>query len=294
MYNTSTTNPIFTRHAGDQRSAVLSLTSHRTTSWWRWDLWRQMNFSLRDDKVVNRIENRSNGVEKLHLSSVSLLESDTVCVCESCVSCVCLRKWWDEMLVKGNRLAHGCFPPTTSHYFHLRQTNALSTLASFRNLIMKCHKHTNKQTNKQTQGHVNQSTATTTPQPRNSAHITQTHRRMFRLILESTLFYLSSFLSVSCGEGTASWTLSLAHPALCRSFSGAEPSLWCNKDVLSLTGKWRHAKIFFYSWICGAEYNRTHLTWNRWHRTARAISQRKLEKKKQCYCNGELLWWGVF
>ena len=147
MYNTSTTNPIFTRHAGDQRSAVLSLTSHRTTSWWRWDLWRQMNFSLRDDKVVNRIENRSNGVEKLHLSSVSLLESDTVCVCESCV---CLRKWRDEMLVKGNRLAHGCFPPTTSHYFHLRQTNALSTLASFRNLIMKCHKHTNKQTNKQT------------------------------------------------------------------------------------------------------------------------------------------------
>ncbi len=60
--------------------AVPSLTSHRMTSWWRWDLWRQMNFSLRDDKVVNRIENRSNGVEKLHLSSVSSLKSDGECV----------------------------------------------------------------------------------------------------------------------------------------------------------------------------------------------------------------------
>lgn len=39
-----------------------------------------MNFSLRDDKVVNRIENRSNGVEKMHLSSVSLLKSDIECV----------------------------------------------------------------------------------------------------------------------------------------------------------------------------------------------------------------------
>lgn len=44
--------------------AVLSLTSHCMTSWWRWDLWRQMNFSLRDDKVVNRIENEANGLEK--------------------------------------------------------------------------------------------------------------------------------------------------------------------------------------------------------------------------------------
>lgn len=39
-----------------------------------------MNFSLRDDKVVNRIENWSNGVEKLHLSSVSLLKSHGECV----------------------------------------------------------------------------------------------------------------------------------------------------------------------------------------------------------------------
>lgn len=53
----------------------LSLTSHCMTSWWRWDLWRQMNFSLRDNKVVNRIEKRSNGVETLHLSSASELKS---------------------------------------------------------------------------------------------------------------------------------------------------------------------------------------------------------------------------
>ena len=175
-------------------------------------------------------------------------------------------------------------PPSNKCFIHP------GILQEFNHEMPQTHKQTNKQTNKRKAT----STSPPLPQPRNSAHITQTHRRMFRLILESTLFYLSSFLSVSCGEGTASWTLSLAHPALCRSFSGAEPSLWCNKDVLSLTGKWRHAKIFFYSWICGAEYNRTHLTWNRWHRTARAISQRKLEKKKQCYCNGELLWWGVF
>lgn len=73
------TNPIYMLH---RRPAfkVLSLTSHCMTSWWRWDLWRQMNFSLRDDKVVNRIENWSNGVEKLHLSSVSLLKSHGVCV----------------------------------------------------------------------------------------------------------------------------------------------------------------------------------------------------------------------
>lgn len=50
------------------------------TSWCRWDLWRQMNFSLRDDKVVNRIEHGTNGPEKVHLSSVSKPKSDGECV----------------------------------------------------------------------------------------------------------------------------------------------------------------------------------------------------------------------
>lgn len=45
-----------------------------------------MNFSLRDDKVVNRIEKWSSGLEKLHLSSVSLLKSDGACVCVCVVS----------------------------------------------------------------------------------------------------------------------------------------------------------------------------------------------------------------
>lgn len=61
-----------------------------------------MNFSLRDNQVVNRIEKRSNGLEKLHSSSVSLLQCECVLLCV----CVCLSKWKRRNACQGQHALH--------------------------------------------------------------------------------------------------------------------------------------------------------------------------------------------
>lgn len=106
-------------HTDKQALAAVSLTSLCMTSWWRWDLWRQMNFSLRDNKVVDGIENRTNGVEKLHLSFVSLPKWRGVC----------FSKWRDGTLDEGRRFAHRCLESVTTHYSHSHQTSIRSNLA---------------------------------------------------------------------------------------------------------------------------------------------------------------------
>lgn len=157
-----------------------------------------MNFSLRDDKVVNRIEKRSNGLEKLHLSSVSLLKSDRACVCAS-VSV----SGKEEMPVKGNILAHGCFPPMTSHYSHLRQKQRCGLSCA---VIMKCHK--------QMWGLVNQPPLPPPPPPHTHPHEQDCGMLLLRLEI---LFWSLSFLSVSFDGGTGppvSWTLFFFRPGL--------------------------------------------------------------------------------
>lgn len=187
-----------------------------------------MNFSLRDDKVVNRIEKRSNGLEKLHLSSVSLLKSDRACVC---VSVSVSGK--EEMPVKGNILAHGCFPPMTSHYSHLRQKQRCGLSCA---VIMKCHK--------QMWGLVNQPPLPPPPPPHTHPHeqaSVETGNTFLKFKFSVCEFWwwnrATSFLDVVLFP---SWIVKV--------FSWSRAVFWCNKDVFSLTLE-AYQNLFF-SWIC--------------------------------------------
>lgn len=140
--------------------AVLSLTSHCMTSWWRWDLWRQMNFSLRDNKVVNRIENQSNGLEKLHLSSISMVKSDRECVsvseemkCLSRVTDLCtvaFHQWLAITLTSVKQILHPNWHPSApwrQSNHEMPQTNVGLHSTAMSTSLTSLHSHTHKHTN---------------------------------------------------------------------------------------------------------------------------------------------------